>query len=216
MLDNNVITDASNTPKDLPPLPPTPVTAGEAENGTGDEGKEGSDMDMDNSDDEDKMSLSSISSGEEKLEVIAPALPPPMGFDPSVPPPNFMNQNSQAENATNNQWMGQPHNFNQNFNNNFNSTNSFNGNNFGPNFMNVPSNFNNMGPNQNFPVNIPPPKEDPSQPSFDGTLKQIMKELKLIMKKDLCKKMIENSAFKCFENWWDFENMKTKVGSHFQ
>ena len=46
---------------------------------------------------------------------------------------------------------------------------------------------------------------------FSQVLREFVSELKGIMQKDLCKKMIETSAFKYFEHWWDQESEKNKV-----
>lgn len=46
---------------------------------------------------------------------------------------------------------------------------------------------------------------------FTHVLNDFVKELKSIMQRDLCKKMVETSAFKYFENWWDQEEEKHKV-----
>ncbi|XP_071945453.1 uncharacterized protein [Antedon mediterranea] len=48
-----------------------------------------------------------------------------------------------------------------------------------------------------------PPKSDPRQATLDEAMTQLVSELKNVMKKDLCRKMVETSAFKCLENWWD-------------
>ena len=46
---------------------------------------------------------------------------------------------------------------------------------------------------------------------FMSVLEQVISELKTIVMKDLRKKMVENSAFKSYENWWDQEGDKHKV-----
>lgn len=50
---------------------------------------------------------------------------------------------------------------------------------------------------------------------FNAVMEQIMSELKVIMRRDLQKKMVENSAFKSFESWWDYEDKTMKVGREF-
>lgn len=40
---------------------------------------------------------------------------------------------------------------------------------------------------------------------------RVISELKQILKRDFNKKMIENTAFKSFENWWDEQERKSKV-----
>lgn len=45
--------------------------------------------------------------------------------------------------------------------------------------------------------------EDPYYPTINGVIEKVTGELKYILKKDFNKKMIENTAFKNFELWWD-------------
>jgi histone-lysine N-methyltransferase SETD1 len=42
---------------------------------------------------------------------------------------------------------------------------------------------------------------------------KVVSELKQILKRDFNKKMIENTAFKSFENWWDEQERKSKVNA---
>ena len=44
-----------------------------------------------------------------------------------------------------------------------------------------------------------------------GVIDRVISELKQILKRDFNKKMIENTAFKSFENWWDEQERKSKV-----
>ncbi|XP_023230244.1 histone-lysine N-methyltransferase SETD1-like [Centruroides sculpturatus] len=53
-------------------------------------------------------------------------------------------------------------------------------------------------------------KEDPHMPTVRGVLNTVVSELKEIMKRDLCKKIVENSAFKSFEQWWDEQERESK------
>lgn len=53
-------------------------------------------------------------------------------------------------------------------------------------------------------------KEDPHMPTVRGVLNTVVCELKEIMKRDLCKKIVENSAFKSFEQWWDEQERESK------
>ena len=48
---------------------------------------------------------------------------------------------------------------------------------------------------------------------FSGVLERVIAELRVIMTKDLSKKMVETSAFKSFEGWWDGEKNRHKVGA---
>lgn len=45
--------------------------------------------------------------------------------------------------------------------------------------------------------------EDPYYPTINEVVHRVTEELKQILKKDFNKKMIENTAFKHFEMWWD-------------
>lgn len=47
--------------------------------------------------------------------------------------------------------------------------------------------------------------------TFNNVLEDFVDELKEILMKDLCKKMVENSGFKYYDRWWDREEEKTKV-----
>lgn len=60
-------------------------------------------------------------------------------------------------------------------------------------------------------VQDPKEEADKHEITFTDVLENFVKELKEIMKKDLCKKMVETSAFKTYEAWWDREEEKTKV-----
>ncbi|CAG2165548.1 unnamed protein product [Oppiella nova] len=44
-----------------------------------------------------------------------------------------------------------------------------------------------------------------------NSLNIVVKELKELIKKDICKKMVESSAFKMFEKWWDDCESKSKT-----
>lgn len=41
-------------------------------------------------------------------------------------------------------------------------------------------------------------------------IERVTSELKAILKKDFNKKMIESTAFKAFELWWDEQSRKTR------
>ncbi|KAG7187904.1 hypothetical protein KM043_013872 [Ampulex compressa] len=46
-------------------------------------------------------------------------------------------------------------------------------------------------------------KDNPQGPTINGVLNRVVNELKQILKRDFNKKMVENTAFKLFEVWWD-------------
>ncbi|XP_046387049.1 histone-lysine N-methyltransferase SETD1B-A [Ischnura elegans] len=52
--------------------------------------------------------------------------------------------------------------------------------------------------------------DDPQAPTISGVVDQVITELKQILKRDFNKKMIENTAFKSFETWWDDQERKAK------
>lgn len=51
-------------------------------------------------------------------------------------------------------------------------------------------------------------KDDPHSETIDAVIQKITHELKAILKKDFNKKMVENTAFKKFESWWEEESSK--------
>lgn len=109
---------------------------------------------------DDRMSLDSISSGDEKLEVADPSQTSHPSFNGSS-------------------WPGQP--YSERY-----------GGPYGPEYE---------------------PETDFVTHMFSAVLSDFVKELKSIMQRDLCKKMVEASAFKYFENWWDQEAEKNKQPS---
>lgn len=163
---------------------------------------DGSDMDVD--DDDDRMSLSSISSGEEKLQVNPPVNPninsSGMPLGPFSQPLQNLNQWQPCGNPFSFGFGG--HNFNMNgpFNQGF-----------------ISSPFPNGMVDQNAPVHASflakEEEEDKLDKQFSFVLSEFVQELKAVMQKDLCKKMVETSAFKAFESWWDSEEQKSKVFS---
>lgn len=70
-----------------------------------------------------------------------------------------------------------------------------------------PSPFNPFVPPPNFPV----VRENPHKLTIAKVLQVIIDELKVIIKKDITRGMIEGIAFKRFEDWWECEDRKTKV-----
>lgn len=66
---------------------------------------------------------------------------------------------------------------------------------------------------------VPPPdyplvRENPHKVTVEKVLEVIMDELKLIIKKDMTRRMIEGIAFRAFEDWWECQEKKTKVSSY--
>ncbi|XP_041972422.1 histone-lysine N-methyltransferase SETD1 isoform X2 [Aricia agestis] len=53
--------------------------------------------------------------------------------------------------------------------------------------------------------------DNPYYPTINSVIERVTTELKMILKKDFNKKMIESTAFKHFEVWWDEQSRKTRV-----
>lgn len=76
----------------------------------------------------------------------------------------------------------------------------------------------------NFPppsFTVPPPpinrstvssaSVDPHAVTIDGVLTVVLMELRNIMKRDMCKKMVHTIGFNSFEKWWDKHDLKQKA-----
>ncbi|KAH0558197.1 histone-lysine N-methyltransferase SETD1 [Cotesia glomerata] len=146
--------------------------------------------------DDDRMSLSSLSSGDEKIEqVIAQAEPSnhlyPGGHYPghlAYPPPSDMyNWPRPAQYPYP---YGTPYMPSQ-----YHSSATIPGNQTGSYYPNFHSRL--AMANHNIT------KDNPQGPTINGVLDRVVNELKQILKKDFNKKMVENTAFKLFEVWWD-------------
>lgn len=51
--------------------------------------------------------------------------------------------------------------------------------------------------------------------SFSSVLDTVIEELKKILKKDFYRRMIEGTAFKTYEAWWDEQENNFKVKNYF-
>lgn len=63
---------------------------------------------------------------------------------------------------------------------------------------------------------VPPPnfqilKDNLHKVTIEKVSQVIIDELKVIIKKDITRRMIEGTAFKMFEEWWKCQDMKSKV-----
>lgn len=56
-------------------------------------------------------------------------------------------------------------------------------------------------------------KKTPHKVTVEKTLIALMDELKAITKKDVTRRIVEGIAFRLFEEWWECQEKKTKVGS---
>ncbi|KAM9744610.1 histone-lysine N-methyltransferase SETD1B-like [Menidia menidia] len=61
------------------------------------------------------------------------------------------------------------------------------------------------------PPAFPPALENPHKITAEKVLEVLMDELKIIIKKDITRRMIEGVAFRAFEDWWDCQEKKTKI-----
>lgn len=52
--------------------------------------------------------------------------------------------------------------------------------------------------------------DNPYYSTINSVIERVTAELKMILKKDFNKKMIESTAFKSFEGWWDEQSRKTR------
>lgn len=186
---------------DPPPLPPEPASKNltdglfpSGENSASDNLEYGADIGFDttvdsgtngvtfsvgNEDDDDRMSLSSLSSGGEKLEVIELNVEVPGCSVPWMMNP--MMQNNFRNNELNQQML-------------FCSGSNTGG--LMMNFLHAQE------------------EERTEEPEFQMVLDEVISELKLIMGKDMRKKMVESTAFKSFESWWLTSEAQEKVFSY--
>ena len=151
-------------------------------------------------DDDDRMSLDSNESAHDQSAIeIHPTdstVPQPLiptEFQNSGAPTSNWQQQSQLANSFMTGFM-----------------NTYNNRQFNQNFMN---NFNDSVTSGELSQSEKEKEEelDNHEVTFNNVLENFVKELKEVMVKDLCKKMVESSAYKTYERWWDREEQKTKV-----
>ena len=162
-------------------------------------------------DDEDRMSLDSNDSGggNTSIEINPQAMKPDV---PVVPPPlmsipTSFNSNLQQppwpQSSANSFDMG---NFSHTQNTGIDTFNYMGGT-FNQNYINQYNNdLNNMENEEELEE-----EHEKTEVTFCSVLDDFVQELKEILSKDLCKKMVENSGFKYYDRWWDREEEKTKV-----
>lgn len=149
--------------------------------------------------DDDRMSLSPLSSGDEKIEEVIAQTEPTGQLYPGAGYPGQLThyptndvyhwprpaQYPYPYGTTYLQSHYQP------------NTTSFSGNHQGANYY--PSFQTRLHAMANHNIT----KDNPQGPTINGVLNRVVNELKQILKRDFNKKMIENTAFKLFEVWWD-------------
>ena len=181
-------------PSDPPPMPPAPGVNGSLDNRL----TQFSKVFMSNGvGEDDRMSLSSGNSGDhERIELHPnhmpplPMPPPPMGMPPMPPPlPMWSNANS-----SNQAFPGPipPHPM------------------YSHGFM-PPHHF--LDPHQQAllqqrQLETFTDLDRDAEKTFRDVLEEVIDQLKVIMKKDLCKKMLQGTAFKTFDSWYEREMQK--------
>ena len=156
--------------------------------------------------DDDEMSISSGNSGDQNIEINPPLIANPPGL---INPPNsasFMNNVGVINpwQTTGGMYGGDYGNYNFMANPNPNDMGVYN-----QNFYNQ---YNQMIQNQ---LNEQLKAENEAmEKKFMSVLESFVSELKDVMQNDLCKKMVQNSAFKSFDHWWmqETEYEKQQVG----
>lgn len=153
---------------------------------------------------EDKMSLSSLSSNGEIEAPIVPPLPAePMSLAPEYfylpgTDPYYYANGTQAYGQYQNQYMPSSG-YMQPYVSGFSAL--------------IPGNYmqQDYTPRRSEPKSSEP-KYDPCEETITAVTDRVTNELKYILKKDFNKKMIENTAYKTFESWWDEQSRsKTKI-----
>ncbi|KAK7086100.1 hypothetical protein SK128_010805 [Halocaridina rubra] len=159
----------------------------------------------------------------------APYTAPPPGYNQYAPPPGYPPSympsgyppHTMAPEAS---YPWQPPGYAPNF------VSSYPG--YNPGYMALPPGYTNMAhpppggtvPGQSYPPyfgpGYPPPQESGDtthksgeyhDPTINAVLDTVIEELKNILKKDFYKRMIETTAFKTFDSWWDEQERKFKA-----
>ncbi|XP_069684013.1 histone-lysine N-methyltransferase SETD1 [Periplaneta americana] len=182
--------------------------------------------------DDDRMSLSSLSSGDEKIEVAAqppvtmyPApppytayppqgYPPPPYYHPSAPPlyPGINEVYAWRAPTPGSSYPYPPTMYHLPPPPGYASSTQF-----PPPPLGTPMQYGYPSFHPRFPQtqgHIPYESTDPQAPTINGVIERVIAELKQILKRDFNKKMIENTAFKSFESWWDEQERKSKSQSN--
>ena len=140
---------------------------------------------------DDRMSLASLSSGEEKLQIAAP-----------------FSSHSSIINHSELQVQAHPsishlsHRLHNNYLNNL--TNDYG--------IHHPEAYNTAQNSNCFPQELIMTAMDEKQEKmFFSVVDKVVGELKVTMRRDLRKRMVENSAFKTYENWWEHQADMDKV-----
>lgn len=162
--------------------------------------------------DDDKMSLSSLSSGDEKLNRKIPTAPDALHKNSAIPsasdyyyPPGThpcyypTNGGNHSGDPYHNQYMSQAS-YMQPYVPGFSAL--------------IPGGYVQSieYPSKKNDVSIvpaPEPKKDKTEQTVAAVIERVTSELKLILKKDFNKRMIESIAYKQFETWWD-EQVRNK------
>lgn len=71
----------------------------------------------------------------------------------------------------------------------------------------TPPKYNPFFPPPNFPV----VRENQHKVTIEKVSQVMIDELKVIIKRDITRRMVEGIAFRIFEDWWECQDAKTKV-----
>ncbi|XP_060064681.1 histone-lysine N-methyltransferase SETD1-like [Ylistrum balloti] len=157
------------------------------------------------SDDDDRMSISSGGSGDQNIEV-NPLLHPSGEVPNQTMAPlvntNFMSPNTSQPTA----WQTGSYNYGFNCGP---SVDMSGYNVYNQNYYNQCMN-NSLNVSSQGQVVDQSEEDEKVEKTFAAVLDGCIKELKQIMQKDMCKKMVENSAFKSFDGWWNNEEQRHK------
>lgn len=145
--------------------------------------------------DDDEMSISSGNSDDQNIEV-------------NPIPDVTVSDVTNSANFVANPWQMQ--NMGMNFGTNFQNYNFMGANNMQVYNQNFYNQYNNDMMNQSPMIGQTKAESEAMEKKFRNVLEGFVKELKSVMQKDMCKKMVENSAFQSFDSWWSDESSKHK------
>lgn len=175
--------------------------------------------------DDDKMSWSSLSSTEEK-DLDPPPLPPiphqpPLPQEPPPPPPSTKSHTLHSESSYLYPSAAQSYYYPTSGYNPYQPSHQYMVPHsaymqpYVPGFPGIIPHTNYMAPMMYSPKKVEKnlSKDDHYESTITTVINQVTAELKTILKRDFNKKMIENTAYKKFETWWDDNEQNKNKGS---
>lgn len=171
--------------------------------------------------DDDKMSWSSLSSTEEK-DMDPPPLPPPLPQEPPPPPPSTKSHSVALHSESNYLYpsAAQGYYYPPSGYNPYQPSHQYMVSHstymqpYVPGFPGIIPHNNYMAPMMYSPKKSDKnlSKDDHYEATITTVINQVTAELKNILKRDFNKKMIENTAYKKFETWWDDNEQNKNKG----